>query len=188
MASTATDIPDVVDAYFWLKTPGESDGCTHTLPDGGTCPRFDEDCASTDSIGSAAGEPRAPEAGQWFDYQVKQLAEFANLQIDGETTTSEPEETTTASDTTTGTNESTTEEASTSMTPLVGNPFANRVFYVNPSYKESLSTSIATASGEILTTLEAMMDVASAYWLDHKGSSAAVGWKFLHKQSIRIGR
>ena len=79
VASTATDVPDVVDAYFWLKTPGESDGCTEILPDGGTCPRFDEDCASQDSIGSHYGEPRAPEAGQWFDYQVKQLAQFAKL-------------------------------------------------------------------------------------------------------------
>ena len=29
-----TSIPDVVDALYWLKTPGESDGCTQTLPDG----------------------------------------------------------------------------------------------------------------------------------------------------------
>ena len=79
MASTATGAPDVVDAYFWLKTPGESDGCTEMLPDGGMCPRFDADCASEDSIGSRAGEPRAPEAGQWFDYQVKQLAQYATL-------------------------------------------------------------------------------------------------------------
>jgi cellulose 1,4-beta-cellobiosidase len=27
-----TALPDLVDAYFWLKTPGESDGCTKTLP------------------------------------------------------------------------------------------------------------------------------------------------------------
>ena len=79
VASTATDVPDVVDAYFWLKTPGESDGCTQILPDGATCPRFDADCASQDSLGSWPGEPRAPEAGQWFDYQVKQLAGFAEL-------------------------------------------------------------------------------------------------------------
>jgi len=36
----------LVDAYFWLKTPGESDGCTQTLPEGGTCPRFDADCGA----------------------------------------------------------------------------------------------------------------------------------------------
>ena len=64
---------------LWLKTPGESDGCTQILPDGATCPRFDADCASQDSLGSWPGEPRAPEAGQWFDYQVKQLAGFAEL-------------------------------------------------------------------------------------------------------------
>jgi len=80
IASTATtSYPDVVDAYFWLKTPGESDGCTEMLPEGGRCPRFDKDCGSVDSLGSASGEPRAPEAGQWFDYQVKQLAENAQL-------------------------------------------------------------------------------------------------------------
>jgi cellulose 1,4-beta-cellobiosidase len=79
-ASTAsTSFPEVVDAYFWLKTPGESDGCTEDLPSGGKCPRFDRDCSSPDSLGSTPDEPRAPEAGQWFDYQVKQLAEFAQL-------------------------------------------------------------------------------------------------------------
>jgi cellulose 1,4-beta-cellobiosidase len=66
-----------VDAYYWLKTPGESDGCTQTLPDGSTCPRYDSMCGSSDSIGSQSGEPRAPQAGAWFDYQVKQLAQNA---------------------------------------------------------------------------------------------------------------
>jgi len=65
---------DIVDAYYWLKTPGESDGCTSTLPDGSACKRYDSMCGSVDSLGSKSGEPRAPEAGQWFDYQIKQLA------------------------------------------------------------------------------------------------------------------
>jgi len=77
--TAATAAPDLVDAYFWLKTPGESDGCTKELPDGSECPRFDEDCASLDSLGSRVGEPRAPEAGAWFDYQIKQLAGNANM-------------------------------------------------------------------------------------------------------------
>jgi len=76
-ADTAS--PDFVDAYFWLKTPGESDGCTQELPDGSICPRFDSMCSSTDSIGSKGDEPRAPEAGAWFDYQIKQLATNAVL-------------------------------------------------------------------------------------------------------------
>jgi len=70
----------LVDAYFWLKTPGESDGCTQTLPEGGTCPRFDADCGAGDALGSRAGEPRSPEAGRWFDYQVKELAKNANFE------------------------------------------------------------------------------------------------------------
>ena len=68
-----------IDALFWLKTPGESDGCTEILPDGTSCPRFDQMCASVDSLGSQSGEPRAPEAGIWFHYQIAMLAENANM-------------------------------------------------------------------------------------------------------------
>lgn len=69
-----------VDALMWLKTPGESDGCTEELPSGGTCPRFDADCASIDSIGTKDGEPRAPEAGGWFEYQIQMLASNAKME------------------------------------------------------------------------------------------------------------
>lgn len=72
--TTATDSDGLVDAYFWLKTPGESDGCTAELPTGGACPRYDSSCASADSIGTQSGEPDAPEAGDWFDFEIKQLA------------------------------------------------------------------------------------------------------------------
>jgi cellulose 1,4-beta-cellobiosidase len=74
-----TPLPELVDAFFWLKTPGESDGCTQELPDGSKCARFDSMCSSVDSIGSQAGEPRCPEAGLWFDYQIKQLAANAHM-------------------------------------------------------------------------------------------------------------
>lgn len=82
---STTDVsnPEIIDAYFWLKTPGESDGCTEKLPNGEQCPRFDKMCGSSDSVGSVDKEPRAPEAGAWFDYQVKQLAlnaQFSNPQ------------------------------------------------------------------------------------------------------------
>jgi len=80
LPTAGTAAPDLVDAYFWLKTPGESDGCTQKLPDGNDCPRFDADCASPDSIGTRGNEPRAPEAGAWFDFQIKQLAANANMQ------------------------------------------------------------------------------------------------------------
>jgi len=75
-----TETPDArIDALHWLKTPGESDGCTEELPDGSSCPRFDHMCASSDSIGSRAGEPRAPEAGLWFHHQIEELAQHAQL-------------------------------------------------------------------------------------------------------------
>jgi cellulose 1,4-beta-cellobiosidase len=76
-----TNSSGVIDAFYWLKTPGESDGCTQELPNppGGQCARFDSFCGSADSIGSQSGEPRAPVAGNWFDYQVKQLAQNAHM-------------------------------------------------------------------------------------------------------------
>jgi len=70
-----------IDAFYWLKTPGESDGCTQVLPNGNMCQRYDSMCGSADSIGSRPGEPRAPVAGNWFDYQIKMLASNANLTI-----------------------------------------------------------------------------------------------------------
>lgn len=72
--TTKTVNTTLIDAYFWLKTPGESDGCTQVLPDGKNCARYDSMCGSVDSIGSKSGEPKVPEAGKWFDYQIKQLA------------------------------------------------------------------------------------------------------------------
>lgn len=41
--------------------------------------RFDAMCASADAIGTKAGEPPAPEAGLWFEYQIEQLAANARL-------------------------------------------------------------------------------------------------------------
>lgn len=77
-----TQLPAIVDAYFWLKTPGESDGCTETLPDGGRCPRYDGMCGSVDSVGSADGEPRVPEAGEWY---VPSFAELiCRARLDGQ--------------------------------------------------------------------------------------------------------
>merc|ERR1712045_19736 len=78
-STSMTEGDGIVDAYYYLKTPGESDGCTQILPDGKVCPRFDVFCGSQDSLGSRADEPRAPEAGGWFDYQVRQLADFADF-------------------------------------------------------------------------------------------------------------
>ena len=108
-----TGLPSVVDAFYWIKTPGESDGCTRILPrtslgvgegigkgigngveEGGgeastrlvssglTCPRFDVSCESLGSIGGRSSEPRAPEAGGWFNYQARELARHSSLRLD----------------------------------------------------------------------------------------------------------
>jgi cellulose 1,4-beta-cellobiosidase len=45
-----------IDAYYWVKTPGESDGSSD--PNG---PRFDPMCGGPDAVKGA------PQAGQWFE-------------------------------------------------------------------------------------------------------------------------
>jgi len=78
---TTAGLPPKIDALLWLKTPGESDGCSATLPSGGNCPRYDVACGSVDSLGSRTGEPLAPEAGQWYTYQIQQLAANAHTSV-----------------------------------------------------------------------------------------------------------
>jgi cellulose 1,4-beta-cellobiosidase len=56
-----------VDAYFWIKVPGESDGTSDP-----NAPRFDATCASEDSA------PDAPEAGTFFPAYFLGLVERAN--------------------------------------------------------------------------------------------------------------
>jgi len=57
-----TGIESILDALFWLKTPGESDGTTNK-----TSPFFDTDCVSQNAL-----QP-APEAGDWFDPDFSML-------------------------------------------------------------------------------------------------------------------
>ena len=63
MPTSQTLLPDVVDAYVWVKPPGESDGCSNP-----SCARYDSSCASADSL------PNAPEAGEIFPNQLSALA------------------------------------------------------------------------------------------------------------------
>ena len=79
LPTSNTSLPGVVDALFWLKTPGESDGCTAKLPNGTVCPSYDPICGSPDSIGSAGGEPRAPVAGTFWDSYAQSLAKHADF-------------------------------------------------------------------------------------------------------------
>lgn len=62
-----------VDAFLWIKPPTESDGCTRVLPNGRMCSRFDSVCESVDSLGGRPNEPRAPDAGVFFDAHFKKM-------------------------------------------------------------------------------------------------------------------
>jgi cellulose 1,4-beta-cellobiosidase len=56
-----------IDAYYWVKPPGESDGTSDPK-----APRYDVSCGSPDST------PDAPQAGKFFSSYVAQLAALAN--------------------------------------------------------------------------------------------------------------
>jgi len=56
-----------IDAYFWVKPPGESDGTSDA-----TSPRYDYHCSSVDSA------IPAPEAGNWFSSEFVALATNAS--------------------------------------------------------------------------------------------------------------
>jgi cellulose 1,4-beta-cellobiosidase len=57
----------LVDAYYWIKPPGDSDGIADPA-----APRYDEFCSSMDSA------PDAPQAGHWFHSYFLGLVERAN--------------------------------------------------------------------------------------------------------------
>jgi cellulose 1,4-beta-cellobiosidase len=66
---TVAPVP-LVDAYFWVKPPGESDGTADV-----TATRFDDNCASSDAT------PGAPEAGHWFHNYLIGLVQNANPKL-----------------------------------------------------------------------------------------------------------
>jgi len=57
-----------VDAYWWIKPPGDSDGASDP-----STPGYDASCGA----GSADSLPGAPRAGQWFTAQFLQLVDNA---------------------------------------------------------------------------------------------------------------
>jgi len=72
---------DTIDALFWLKTPGESDGCIDfniqqkcDNSNKVSCVRYDPNCGTHPlNIGYTSDQPCPPEAGAWFDYQTIML-------------------------------------------------------------------------------------------------------------------
>ena len=63
---------DLVDAYFWVKPPGESDGCANQRPNG-VCASPDTDCGLDDALGSREGEQAAPAYGAWWPAHLNLL-------------------------------------------------------------------------------------------------------------------
>jgi cellulose 1,4-beta-cellobiosidase len=61
----AADPAPGLDAYLWVKPPGEADGTADAM-----APRFDPACGS----GNPDATPGAPQAGAWFATYFSMLA------------------------------------------------------------------------------------------------------------------
>lgn len=66
MRPTIELAPDI-DAYLWVKPPGESDGATDE-----TDPHFDKTCVDANAT------PDAPQAGEWFHEYLRGLIDNAD--------------------------------------------------------------------------------------------------------------
>lgn len=62
---------DAIDAYFWIKPPGESDGISDP-----NSPRYDPECGKSGAMRSA------PDAGEWFHEQFVMLMQNAKPPLD----------------------------------------------------------------------------------------------------------
>ncbi len=60
-----------IDAYLWIKPPGESDGTTDRAS-----PRYDDSCGNADAT------PGAPEAGTWFSPYFYSLVQNASPAVE----------------------------------------------------------------------------------------------------------
>ena len=69
--ATAETGHELVDAYFWIKPPGESDGISDP-----TSSRYDPEC------GKASAMRDAPNAGEWFHDQFVMLMQNAKPSLD----------------------------------------------------------------------------------------------------------
>ncbi|KAJ9444826.1 1-4-beta-D-glucan cellobiohydrolase CEL6C [Diplonema papillatum] len=82
--SIASQFPNL-DAYLWVKPPGESDGCWAGVKGNNTaCRLYDITCDAPESVPvKDTGGPKPPEFGVFNNYHFKLLADNANLHPDG---------------------------------------------------------------------------------------------------------
>lgn len=77
-----TPLSNIIDAFVWLKTPGESDGCIDyniqkRCKNPSKCVRYDSECGNyPQNFGYSKEQTCPPEAGHWFEDQFIQLNDY----------------------------------------------------------------------------------------------------------------
>eukprot|EP00727_Mastigamoeba_balamuthi_P008140 m51a1_g3947 putative serine palmitoyltransferase (1711) ;mRNA; r:304145-311487 len=130
----------MIDAYTWIKTPGESDGTSDS-----SATRYDAKCGSVDSMTGA------PQAGKWFQTQFEMLVTNANPAVDG---------------TPSAASSSKTPAHSSSKAPASQNPYSlGKKVFVNPDYASEID-----AASRVNPSMKAKFNVVKKYptfiWLD----------------------
>lgn len=84
-----------LDAYVWVKPPGESDGSSSEIPndEGKSFDRMCDPTYNSDKLGGAltGATPDAPVSGKWFEAQFRTLVANAYPAIDGGGTIPDPD-------------------------------------------------------------------------------------------------
>jgi cellulose 1,4-beta-cellobiosidase len=164
-----------IDAYVWIKPPGESDGSSTAIPnnegkgfDGMCDPAYAGNARNGNSAtGALAG---APLSGAWFSAQFRELMANAYPPLDGATTTS-----TTSTTTPTSTSTSTTTPTSTSTSTTTRSTSTS-----TPTSTSTSTTSSTTPQGKTCSATYKMANQWPGGFQGEvtitAGSSAISGW------------
>jgi len=164
----------LLDAYMWLKTPGEADGSD-------TGSRADPVCAREDSL------PGSPDAGQWFHDYFVQLLENDKFGS-GSSSSSSGSNNSFYDDSNnknyfddsnnnnyyTNENETPKSNASNSNATKQNENFFDNEIYANPRFIEEVESSIPKLSEDLQRKAKLVKDVPTAVWLAWEGAPGEV--------------
>jgi len=158
----------LLDAYMWLKTPGEADGSS-------TGSRADPVCARPDSL------PGSPDAGQWFHDYLVQLLTNANPGFESQSSAPAPAP---AQNPVPVQNQAPIQNQAPNQYPApapanaIGNGSSQNFFvneiYANPKFIEEIDSSIPKLSGDLKAKAELVKSAPTAVWLAWEGAPGEV--------------
>ncbi|KAG4108507.1 1, 4-beta cellobiohydrolase [Neocallimastix lanati (nom. inval.)] len=138
----------LLDAFMWLKPPGEADGSD-------TGSRADPVCGREDSF------PGSPDAGSWFGEYFASMLEKSPFYSDDTVEPSEPS---------TPTNSTEPAESTPGSSVAPTENFFDNELYISPNYVKEIESTIPDLSPELQAKAKNVEKVSSAVWLAYEGA------------------